>query len=77
MALSFYGKIVIMLLTFASLILTLIVYFAPEKSRDHSSVSLITVFPSTTINLGAIQETTDGPTVALGVFGMKFTLFVY
>ena len=73
MALSLYGKIVIMLLTFASLVLTLIVYFAPEKSRDHSSVSLITVFPSTAINL----EPTDGPTIVLGVFGMKFTLFVH
>lgn len=78
MALTLNGKVVIMLLTFASLVLTLIVYFAPEKSRDHGSISLITVFPSTAINPGTIaQEQTDGPTVVLGVFGMTFTLFVF
>jgi hypothetical protein len=71
MPLSWTGKITIVILTFASLVLTLIVYLAPEM-YNHNNVSLITVFPSTVaIDPGTAQEPTAGPTVILGVFGMK------
>ena len=68
------GMITIVALTFASFVLTVIVYIAPLREK---SVSLIKVFPSTVaIHPGTAQEPMDGPTVLLGVFGMKFTSFV-
>ena len=71
MPLSPTGKITILVLTFASFVLTFIVYLAPEM-YNHHNVSLITVFPSTVvIDPGTAQAPMDGPTVILGVFGMK------
>ena len=70
-ALSWTGKLTIVILTFASFVLTLVVYLAPEY-YNQNNVSLITVFPSTVaIEPGTAQEPTAGPTVILGVFGMK------
>lgn len=77
MPISWTGKLTIVILTFASSVLTLIAYLAPEK-YNHQNVSFITVFPSrVVIDPGSAQEPMDGPTVILGVFGMKFMLFVY
>ena len=81
MAISFSGKkFTIVIFTLASVVLTFIVYLAPESPvyKRGSGVSLMKVFPSTVaIDPGTAQTPMDGPTVVLGVFGMKFTLFVY
>jgi hypothetical protein len=75
MPISFNAKLGILILTFASSILTFIVYLAPE-GYNHNNVAFVTVFPSTIPGITA-QLPVDGPTVVLGVFGMKFTLFIY
>ena len=80
MAISLSGKITVVIFTLASIILTFIGYLAPESPVYNRSngVSLIKVFPSTVaIDPGTAQMPMDGPTVVLGVFGMKFTSFVY
>ena len=75
MPLSCSGKLTIVILTFSSFVLTLIVYLAPEM-YNHNNVSLITVFPSTVaIDPGTAQEPIAGPTVILGVFGMELSCY--
>ena len=68
MALPRNHKLILAVLTFVSFVLTLVSYAAPLTKWDHSS-SLITVSPQT--------EQGSGPIFVLGIFGMKFMLFVY
>ena len=66
--LSLTEKRTIQILTFISAILTFIVYLAPEMVNNQN-VSLLLVTTSTVAKK-------DGPTVVLGVFGMKFMLSI-
>ena len=68
--------VTVVFLTLVSIVLTIFAHVAPEF-YNHNNVSLISVFPST-VPGSPKEPPIDGPTVFLGVFGMKIhCYFVY
>ena len=64
------------LLAFTAIILTLFAYLAPTLLL-HDKVALLTVVPSTALVQPGSSQVLDGPSVFLGVLGMRSILFLY
>lgn len=73
MALGQVEKTVVVIFVLVSGILTVIAYLAPE-SYNRNNISLLMVLPSSS---PGSSSPTDGATVILGIFGMKFHIISY